>query len=104
MEGNLGKLENDWASFCEKASNVKSELEDKYGRWKEFRSDCDKMMIMLSEFENNLKPEIRRGFDLQGIDIELKKLKVCYELYFLDSCISLLVSYLIGYFFSIQNS
>ena len=96
MEGNLEKLENDWASFCEKASNVKSALEDKYGKWKEFRSDCDKLMINLSEFENNLKPELKRGFDLQGIDIELKKLKVRDELFLLDSWICLLVSCLMG--------
>ena len=83
MEASLEKLENDWAKFCETASGVKSKFEDKYGKWKEFRSDCDKMQIILNECESTLKPEIRRGIDLQGIDIELKKLKVFLHQLFL---------------------
>ena len=80
MEESLEKLENEWAKFCENASNVKSELEEKFGKWKEFRFECDTMQKILNEFEGNLTSEVGRGVDLQGLDIELKKLKV-YEMF-----------------------
>ena len=81
MEESLEKLENEWAKFCENASIVKSELEEKLEKWKEFRPDCDNMQMILNEFEGNLTSEIGRGVDLQGLDIELKKLKV-YKLFY----------------------
>ena len=78
MEGRLEQSENEWAKFCENASNVKAKLEDNNGKWKEFISDCEKMSKTLNEYDGDLATEIKRGFELHGIDIELKKIKVFY--------------------------
>lgn len=76
MERKLEKLEDEWAKFCENASEVKARLEANHGKWKGFQSEVDKMMTYLSECKNVLDEEIERGIDIQAVDIELKKFKV----------------------------
>lgn len=51
-------------------------MEGNYQIWKAVQSDLEKMTEFLNENEVFLKNESKRGFDLQRIDIESKKIKV----------------------------
>ena len=84
LEGRLGQLEKEWADFCERTSDLKTEMERKISTWKDFNGDCEKIIEFLTKNCAASRDEIKRGIDLQAMAVDLEKIKVIFHFSFND--------------------